>query len=441
MKQQNKPQSGPVIPEWKIDKQGQITAVRDARFWKPAPGGAVECLLCYRNCVLKPGEDGWCQYRGNRGGTMVLHDHGVLTCLQRDMLGYAGGMLTYDTGALAISVGGSHCTAGCVFCAAALISWRPEKLPWVPDPSRLARGGVGHYYYRGYAHPSGVVATAQQWGATHVLLWENEPMLSFEYSYDVARLAKRAGLKVIIFTNGFSAPKAVEKLGPFVDAVNIGFKGSGAPAFYATWMKSPGAVPAVWESVRAWRASGAYVLLSNVLAPPQMQDNQAFMEAEHRFTTTIAEECGPLTPVLIALMEQPGPKKFGSGQLLLPRSMDPNSYLWRVLLARRLAAETGLAYYHTNNDPVHCHACGGLLIVKRSPMRSCTPCILHTHFCPHWTHEQHVTADGCCGHCGASVPVRVCPDAQLAEARLRVRATSARADYASVRLEGIAEET
>jgi pyruvate formate lyase activating enzyme len=433
-----KPQAGPQIPEWKFDKQGYVTAVRDANFWRSLPGGAVACTLCYRACMLKRGEDGWCQYRGNRGGKMVLHDHGVLTCLQRDMLGYAGGMLTYDTGALAMSVGGSHCTAGCVFCAAAMISWRPEKLPWVPNPNRLAQGH-GHYYHRGYAHPAGVVATAQAWGATHVLLWENEPMLSFEFSYDVARLAKQAGLKVIVFTNGFSTPKAVERIGPYVDAVNIGFKGSGAPAFYDTWMKSPGAVPAVWESVRAWRASGAYVLLSNILAPPQMQDNQAFMEAERQFTSTIAEVCGPHQPVLIALMEQPGPEKFGKGEMLLPRSMNPDRYLWRVVLARKLAVSAGLAYYHSNNDPVHCHACGGLLIVKRSPMRSCAPCILHTHFCPHWTHEQHVTADGCCDHCGAAVPVRVCSDAQLVDARRRVRDTSANAKYASVRLEGIAD--
>ena len=68
-----KPQSIPLIPEWRQDKAGQVVAVRDANFWRTAGGGAVECLLCYRACVLKPGETGWCGYRGNRG-------HDGITC-------------------------------------------------------------------------------------------------------------------------------------------------------------------------------------------------------------------------------------------------------------------------------------------------------------------------------------------------------------------------
>ncbi len=70
-----------------------------------------------------------------------------------------------------------------------------------------------------------MIANAPARQAKAVVFAENEPTLSYEFTYDVARLAKSEVLRVDVYGNGFSAPAAIRKLAPYVDAVDIGIKG------------------------------------------------------------------------------------------------------------------------------------------------------------------------------------------------------------------------
>jgi pyruvate formate lyase activating enzyme len=435
---QNKPkhQTGPVIPEWTIDKQGHVIAVRDASFWKPLPGGAVECTLCYRNCVLKPGEDGWCQYRGNRGGKMVLHDHGVVASLVRQVRAFGPDpFLTFCPGALSLFVGLTHCTAGCVFCMSKEITWRPEAVPWAYGARTLARGVL--YGKRAIVHPEGVVATAQQWQCRQILFGINEPLLSWEFTYDVCRLAKRAGLRTCIETNGFSTPAAVRKLAPYVDAIDLGTKGSCDPEFYRKWMRSPDAVPAVLASGKAWRDAGnVHVIVGDLIAPPHMQTDSAFEEHAKWMYDWIVAHLGEHTPVLITPIARPGPMAAGQSDLdwLLPRRAGDAAiiaYQLRQERAYDLAKAAGLHYAHhkRKRETFTCHQCGGRLLTIRSfcddawerhPTSAYEPCVNDADgpaFCPFWSHEQFVT-DGRCDHCGAAVPIVTVSPAEIAAARV-----------------------
>jgi hypothetical protein len=62
-------------PLWRQAPGGHIQRTRRAEHWhrpasRTAPPGQVACTLCYRKCVLAPGEDGFCRYRGNVAGRM-----------------------------------------------------------------------------------------------------------------------------------------------------------------------------------------------------------------------------------------------------------------------------------------------------------------------------------------------------------------------------------
>jgi hypothetical protein len=64
--------------------------------------------------------------------------------------------------------------------------------------------------------------------------------------------------------------------------VDVGVKGSADPAFYDRWMKSLGAVPTVLGSAKAWRDAGVFVIVGDLTAPPQMQDDEQFEDAAAR---------------------------------------------------------------------------------------------------------------------------------------------------------------
>jgi len=404
------------IPLWPVDAQGQITAVRDAAHWYPAKGRAVECTLCYRRCRLEVGEEGWCGYRANERGRMVLPEHGVLARCQRQMLGYRGGIRTFMPGARALAIGALRCTAACSFCASSAIVHRPERMEWLGGRMRGYGYSGGWHYIKSMAHPSGVIATAQQWGARAITFAENEPLLSWEYTFDVARLAQAAGLKVVIYTNGFSTPAAVRTLAPFVDCVDLGIKGSLDADFYARHMRAPGAVDAVKASALEWKRAGVYMVVSDLIPASHMQTDDAQQAAQHSLYDWIAAELGPQSPILIGPMVIP---KYIRGEAVMQPDQTPfikgrddtdEAYGARIAAAWGRATAAGLPYAHIlgYKTPMCCHACGGVVLDIVQPsacgdMRS-GRCAMFSHYCDCWRVVCNVTG-GRCTHCNERVPI------------------------------------
>lgn len=425
----------PAVPPWPRDSGGRVTPRRRAEFWRQERGGGtVACSLCYRQCVLAPGEAGWCKVRENapQGGRMELTAHGVLTCAVRQMRGYGPDpFLTYKPGATALFLGGTSCTAGCSFCMSTEQTWRPERVPWVAGRAWGPGTDGGWYAKRAVLHPQGAVDLARRWGCQQVEFGINEPTLTWEYTHDVALLARtqRPALDVVVETNGFTTPAAVRKLAPLVQAVDLGIKGSAAPAFYERWMRSPGAVPHVLRAAQEWRRAGAvHLLIGDVVAPPRMQTDAETEEAQKRLYGWIAAELGPHTPLLLTPMMRPGPTKpdpSGEGQRwngwLLPADAGPSEvlhYADRLEVSRERARAAGLAYAHGKgvDETIRCHGCGGVLLRFRAPKTDCEPCLMATHFCVLWAHEQHATG-GRCDHCGARVPIATLTPQELARAQ------------------------
>lgn len=409
----------PQIPVWTQRADGTVIAVRDAQFWKPLPGGSIACSLCYRNCVLQRGETGWCGQRGNRGGKMVLHAHGQVGALWRWLLAYGVGSPAYRPGAMALGLGQLHCTAGCSFCYVSSFSTHPERMPWLGGKAGMQAHTGGHYGARGMLHPAGAVAQAQRLGCTDLAFSYNEPMLTWEWTSDVCRLAKAAGLFSTIFTNGFSTPEAVRKLAPFVTHVKFGIKGSGDPDFYTRHMRSAGAMDAVRVSVLAWRDAGVRVSLSDVIPAAHMQTDAAAEDAQRRFYGWAIEACGPLVVLHIGELHKFAGNLLSTTPLISAQNGDIDRYRARVLRAVALAKVAGLHYVH-NDDAAQvltCHACGGVLVRTFAPSDRDGLKIYPAH-------EQYVT-DSHCAHCGAAVPVVTLTPAQLVEARRRWNAEAA----------------
>lgn len=434
----------PEIKPWRGTEKHELLAnPRRAEFWRRDENSQdVKCNLCYRLCSIPRGEAGWCKHRVNEQGRMAIPHYGELgRCLRLRLGTGGGGMYSYHTSALAVVVGGIHCTSSCTFCTSANIVWNPDKLPWLPraelggkspEKGRWAGNDQGWFYARGMMHVDSVMWMAEFVRATHIVFGDNEPTLSWEHTFDVARVAKRAGMNVVLFTNGFTEAPAIRKLAPYIDAVDLGVKGSLSDAFYARWMRSPGAPAAVWRSMLEWHNAGVHLVVSNLLATPTMQSDDEFIEASKRLHGYVLEHVGEHALIMQGSMHYP------TGHRLRRKYFVPegpthqehlDNYEARAKVARTMARQAGLIYEYAPDPTFHCHNCGHWIL--RYAFAGCQndPCTQFTHYCLCWSHEQHTSDDGRhCGKCGAAVPIKMLPYDKMRQAYKDAGELAARGD-------------
>ena len=390
---------------WVQTADGRVIAVRPAAFWHPVDGGRVQCSLCYRACLLGEGETGTCGYRRNEGGEMQLLHHGEASIVWPVRLGYnLHGLSTYCPGALALMVGSVGCCSRCSFCHTGMPLRPADEIPWAAGSPGKPYPGKAFAMARAMVHPREVVEMAKRQSCSHVMVTHNEPLTSFEWTLDVLRASREAGLKTIVFTNGLSGAGPVRALAGLVDAVNVGVKGNLSPAFYEKYMGCPpGAVEAAKAAARAWTEIGSYVVISNIVPPFQMMDDRQESPSLEAFFTWVREDLGSLTVVELGdMLDADTGRRLVDGGTL-----GELAYGLSILRVQRIGQEeAGLRYvWRPSLEPLLCHNCGARLLEFRSPMLSCKPCLADLgRYCHLWDHAQHATGGRCDG-CGADVPV------------------------------------
>ena len=175
---------------------------RDARYWQPAANNAVCCQLCPHRCLIRPGGSGVCQARRNLDGRLIAWSYGKITSLALDPIEKKP-LYRFHPGSWILSAGSLGCNFHCGFCQNWTISQReaPYRLILPDEMAALARRAV----------PDGNIGLAYTY---------NEPLISFEYVLDCARLIRQAGLKNVLVTNGFINPEPLEELLPWTDAIS-----------------------------------------------------------------------------------------------------------------------------------------------------------------------------------------------------------------------------
>ncbi|MDQ2087345.1 AmmeMemoRadiSam system radical SAM enzyme [Herbivorax sp. ANBcel31] len=179
---------------------------KSAMFFNKIGDLKVECFLCPHNCVIKPGKLGLCRVRKNIKGTLYSLNYGKVTSIALDPIEKKP-LNNFKSGSLILSAGTFGCNLKCSFCQ----NWTvAHERPVCYDIS-----------------PEKLVNKALEFvpdGNTGIAFTYNEPSVWYEFVYDTSILIKETGLSNVLVTNGYIDKRPLEKLIPFVDAMNIDLK-------------------------------------------------------------------------------------------------------------------------------------------------------------------------------------------------------------------------
>jgi pyruvate formate lyase activating enzyme len=311
-----------------------MMAMREAMFYENAGGNRVRCGLCRFRCLIGDGRRGICSVRENRGGTLFSLVYGKAIAENVDPIEKKP-LFHVMPGSRSFSVATVGCNFRCLHCQNYSISQ--------PLLDTLQITGID-------LPPEEIVAKALASGCRSIAYTYTEPTIFFEYAYDTAVLAKKAGLMNVFVTNGYITPEALALIRPFLDAANIDLKGF-SERFYREVVHAM--LKEVLDSILEYKRQGIWIELTTLIIPG-WNDTDDELRGIARF---IADKVGVETPWHVS--------RFHPTFKMTDRPPTPVATLAR---ARQIGLDEGLAYVYEGNVPEEggentcCPACGEILI-------------------------------------------------------------------------------
>ena len=226
----------------------------------------IICDVCHHHCHIPEGKTGLCRARMNRNGTNFPANFGRITSIAVDPIEKKP-LYGFYPGSSILSVGSYGCNLGCPFCQNHSISMADEHTVRYAEisPHELASISLEH------TESIGIAFTY------------NEPMISYEYIIETARLLEGSGQKIVLVTNGCVSPHITEKLLPYTDAMNIDLKGD--REFYR---ELKGDYDTVRETIRT--VYNRCHLEVTILLIPGKNDSEEFVRREASWLASLDPE-------------------------------------------------------------------------------------------------------------------------------------------------------
>lgn len=328
-----------------------------ARHWRGIGGDRVRCELCPRRCEVGSRERGYCGVRRNEDGQLYTLVHSRPCTVRSDPIEKKP-LFHYRPGTDAYSLATAGCNLECLFCQNWRISqFRPDEVQSIDLP------------------PSQVVSRALAAGARSVACTYSEPIVFYEYMYDIAVEGRRHNLGTVMISNGFIERGPMNELLGVLDGVKIDLK-----AFRDSFYRElcDGELRPVLDTLRLIRRRGVWLEIV-VLIIPTRNDDEGEIRAMARW---IRQELGPDVPLHFS--------RYHPTYRLTNLPPTPVRTIERL---RQVALDAGLRYVYLGNVRGHpaentrCHSCGHPLIGREGYV------IRYNH-----------VSDGRCPECDAPIP-------------------------------------
>lgn len=241
----------------------------------------------------------------------------------------------YLPGAAAFSLATVGCPLSCRFCQNWEISQAaPEDHP-VP-----------------YTPPDAIVRMAQKNKAPVIAFTYNEPTVFTEYMVDIAREAKKRGIRSVLVTCGFMNEAPLAELCSCLDAIKVDLKGF-SEDFYREVCGAE--LNPVLKTIKYIGKRKIHLEIVNLVVPT-LNDSEEMLR---KLADWLYREVGPDVPLHFT--------RFHPDYRLLNLPPTPVEVLER---AREIAMERGLRYVYVGNVPDHpgnstyCPKCGKMVISR-----------------------------------------------------------------------------
>lgn len=327
--------------------------LREAMLYEPQSDKAVGCRLCPHQCRIEETEFGQCGMRQNLKGHLYTHAYGAVIAANADPIEKKP-LYHFLPGTRSFSMATAGCNFRCAFCQ----NWQ------ISQANKKRYQPAGNLEFS----PQQIVEAARARRCRSISYTYTEPTVFFEYAYDTARLARKAGLANIFVTNGFITTRALETMEPYLDACNVDLK-----AFRNEFYKNVcgGRLQPVLDTIGTLRKMGIWVEITTLIVPGANDS-----EAELRDIAEFLADLDPAIPWHIS--------RFHPDYRYTDTKPTPRAVMDK---ARELGKAAGLKHIYAGNmtgvpRDTRCPQCRSLLIQRDGA-----------------TADVHLDEHGRCPHC------------------------------------------
>ena len=289
----------------------------EAMFYQKLKGDKVQCRLCPKNCIINKGRRGFCGVRENKEGKLYTLTFGKPCSINIGPIEKAP-LYHFEPGHKRLTVATVGCNFKCKFCQ----NWQISQA----KPGELREHALT---------PHQIVELAKSKGAHSICFTYTEPVIFYEYVYEISRLAKKAGLKTSIVSNGFINPEPLKKLLPYLTAVKIDLKGF-TEKFYSEICS--GELKPVLNTLKLLKEEGAFFEIVNLIIP------------------TLNDSPKEIKKMCSWLMDNLGgdvPLHFSRFHPAYKMTHLPRTPIKTLEMAHKTAKDAGLKYVYIGNVPGH----------------------------------------------------------------------------------------
>lgn len=307
---------------------------REALYWTRVDSG-VKCNLCPNNCFLPEGIKGKCHVRINKDNTLYTQVYNQVVSLNVDPIEKKP-VFHMLPGSKILSLATIGCPLKCSFCQNWSISQiYPEE---IKDIELIT--------------PEQIVNLALKYNIPSIAYTYSEPVIFYEYMFDIAKLAHKYGIKNVMVTSGYFNPEPLKNILPYFDVIKVDLKAFNN-RFYSKLVK--GYLSSILTNLRIIKENNVFMEIVNLIVPEQ-NDNPADIK---KMCIWIKENLGNDVPLFFT--------RFYPAYKL--KNLPPTPYSTLVDFYN-IAKKEGINYVYVGNAPelklenTYCPNCGVLLIER-----------------------------------------------------------------------------
>jgi pyruvate formate lyase activating enzyme len=323
---------GSILPELISDQQGIYKRIA---MYQEETARGIMCRICPNECVLKEGELSKCNNRKVHDSKLYTLAFGNPCSANVDPIEKKP-LYHFLPGSRAYSIATAGCNLVCLNCQ----NWTISQTS--PDKTR-------NYDLM----PGRVVEECIKNSCASIAYTYSEPVTFYEYVFETATIAKKAGIKNVVKSNGYINAEPLKKLCSVIDAANIDLK-----AFTeSTYLKlTGGKLQPVLDSLKIYRDMGIWLEITNLVVP-KWSDNLNEIRSMCRW---LNDNGFKNTPVHFS--------RFYPTHKLEQLPPTPVEILNNAFT---IAKEEGLKYIYTGNNPgnemsdTKCPSCNATLVVRQ----------------------------------------------------------------------------